>query len=70
MLDEVLLDHLVEQTRARLGKHSSFSKDLSQRNRLAEQPDIHRFEELLPRDEVHLQGEQPEDQIAIGRRGH
>ena len=68
----MLLDVLLDQpSRARpvvLAEHAALAEDLAQRRLLAEHPGVHGVEQLLARDEVHLQGEQAEHQVAVGRR--
>ena len=65
VLFEVFLDQGLEQSRAVGGQNLLRNQDLSQRFVLGQNPGIHRRNEGVPADEIHLHGQNAEKQIAI-----
>jgi hypothetical protein len=49
-----------------LTQEAAPAQDFSKRRLLLEQPGVHSLKQLLARHKIHLQGEQPEDQVAVG----
>lgn len=68
---DVATDHRVDDVAVARFKNALFDQDLSQWFELVEHPGIHARDELVAGDEVHLQREDAEEQVAVGvRRGH
>ena len=67
----VLLDECVKQQASVRGEISDCNEVISQRTLLVEHPGIHRRDQLVGADEVHLHGKDAEKEVAIsGGSGH
>jgi hypothetical protein len=71
MLSQVLLDQCVEQLQPHWRELALFAQDLPQGPRLVQHPGVHGRDQGVPADEVHLQGQDAEQQVAVSvRSGH
>src|SRR5437870_3560254 len=70
MLANVGLDQRLQQPPLLRRQRSRLHQVLGQRLLLGQYPGLHARNELLARDEIHLQREDAEQQISIGRRSH
>jgi hypothetical protein len=68
VLGDVLGHQALHQRRPPLAQDAALAQQLAERRVLAEHPGVHGVEELFARDEVHLQRQQPEDQVAVAVR--
>jgi hypothetical protein len=55
----------VESNPTIVGQYALPAQNITQRDVFLQHPGVHRVEELLAGDEVHLQGEKPEDHVAV-----
>jgi hypothetical protein len=62
----VLLHQRLQQFAAVGAEDALLHEDLSQRLGLVEHPSIHRLDESITADEVHLQSQNSEQQVAVG----
>jgi hypothetical protein len=73
VVEDVPVDHRLHQGVLLGGQVTVLDQDLSQRLVLGEHPGVHRRQEGVAAHEVHLQGQDAEEQIAVGgcrgRRG-
>jgi hypothetical protein len=71
VLFEMPLHHHVEQLAIGRGEGALFEQNLPQRFGLVQHPGVHGRNQSIATDEVHLQGQNAEEQITVrGRLGH
>jgi hypothetical protein len=68
--DDVQVHQALDRRMLRLGQSAALLKDSAQWVGAPVQPLAHGFVELVARHEVHLQRQQPEQQVAIRGSGH
>jgi hypothetical protein len=66
---DVPLHHGLHQSPLLWSKAALFDENLSQWLVLVQNPGVHGPQEVVAADEVHLQGQDAEQQVAIGGRG-
>ena len=62
----MFLDQRVQQRPSRIGQFPLVLEDLAQRRCLVQDPGLHRGDQGIARDEIHLQGDHPEQKVAVG----
>ena len=63
---DVLVDQGFEQLTARPGEIAALDEQCSERRFLANDPGVHRREQGVAGDEVHLRGQNTQEQVAVG----
>ena len=64
------IEQLLQQSAVFLIECAALHEDLAQRPILGHRPGVHRLDELVARDKVVLQGQNAQQQIAVGRLSH
>ena len=68
VLGQVLADQRLEQFVRVGGEHALVAQDAAERLGLVQRPGVHGGDQLVAAHEVELQGQDAEEQVAVGRR--